>query len=182
MLFLKELVQQCRFVCDHLNFRWLKQSGISLGSERKQRTLCKELIGHNLEVELACSSWLRGEMKSDYADISSSLQKSSNSWNKMRCTFVCYSIHLIICSYIWKANSHGVKAWYQWWNLDQAGCWQRRWLFQSELTNCEHSHTKFIHNTCMLSLFEADDTPANCHLALDRFEAEVVAISTIKWK
>eukprot|EP00731_Ephydatia_muelleri_P038374 Em0736g4a len=31
---------------------WLKQSGVCLGSERKQRALCKELIGDNLEVEL----------------------------------------------------------------------------------------------------------------------------------
>ena len=34
------------------NFR-LKQSGVYLGSERKQHALCKELIGDNLEVELA---------------------------------------------------------------------------------------------------------------------------------
>ena len=34
-------------------YRWLKQSGVCLGSERKQRALCKELIGDNLEVELA---------------------------------------------------------------------------------------------------------------------------------
>ena len=34
-------------------YRWLKQSGVCLGSERKQHALCKELIGNNLEVELA---------------------------------------------------------------------------------------------------------------------------------
>eukprot|EP00731_Ephydatia_muelleri_P002438 Em0001g2438a len=33
--------------------RWLKHSGISIGSERKHRALCRELIGDNLEVELA---------------------------------------------------------------------------------------------------------------------------------
>ncbi|KAL5515747.1 hypothetical protein EMCRGX_G000956 [Ephydatia muelleri] len=33
--------------------RWLKHSGISFGSERKHRALCRELIGDNLEVELA---------------------------------------------------------------------------------------------------------------------------------
>ncbi|KAL5482018.1 hypothetical protein EMCRGX_G022297 [Ephydatia muelleri] len=37
--------------------RWLKQSGVCLGSERKQRALCKELIGDNLEVELALFSF-----------------------------------------------------------------------------------------------------------------------------
>eukprot|EP00731_Ephydatia_muelleri_P016628 Em0009g1052a len=36
---------------------WLKQSGVCLGSERKQRALCKELIGDNLEVELALFSF-----------------------------------------------------------------------------------------------------------------------------
>eukprot|EP00731_Ephydatia_muelleri_P022264 Em0014g855a len=33
--------------------RWLKHSGISFGSERKHRALCRELIRDNLEVELA---------------------------------------------------------------------------------------------------------------------------------
>eukprot|EP00731_Ephydatia_muelleri_P019270 Em0012g95a len=33
--------------------RWLKHSGVSFGSERKHRALCRELIGDNLEVELA---------------------------------------------------------------------------------------------------------------------------------
>eukprot|EP00731_Ephydatia_muelleri_P033140 Em0025g96a len=37
----------------NLNFRWLKHSGISFGSEQKHRALCRELIGDNLEVELA---------------------------------------------------------------------------------------------------------------------------------
>ena len=37
----------------NFNFRWLKHSGISFGSERKHRALCRELIGDNLEVELA---------------------------------------------------------------------------------------------------------------------------------
>ena len=34
-------------------YRWLNQSGVCLGSERKQSAVCKELIGDNLEVELA---------------------------------------------------------------------------------------------------------------------------------
>ena len=33
--------------------RWLKQAGVYLGSERKQRALSNELVGDNLEVELA---------------------------------------------------------------------------------------------------------------------------------
>ena len=37
----------------NFNFRWLKHSGISFGSERTHRALCRELIGDNLEVELA---------------------------------------------------------------------------------------------------------------------------------
>ena len=37
----------------NFNFRWLKHSGISFDSERKHRALCRELIGDNLEVELA---------------------------------------------------------------------------------------------------------------------------------
>ena len=37
----------------NFNFRWLKHSSISLGSERKHCALCRELIGDNLEVELA---------------------------------------------------------------------------------------------------------------------------------
>ena len=35
-----------------LTFRWLKHSGVYLGSEKKQRALSRELIGDNLEVEL----------------------------------------------------------------------------------------------------------------------------------
>ena len=41
------------FIYLNSNFRWLKHSGISFGSERKHRALCRELIGDNLEVELA---------------------------------------------------------------------------------------------------------------------------------
>ena len=34
-------------------YRWLKLSGVHLSSEGKQRALCKEMLGDNLEVELA---------------------------------------------------------------------------------------------------------------------------------
>ena len=41
------------YIYFNFNFRWLKHSGISFGSERKHRALCRELIRDNLEVELA---------------------------------------------------------------------------------------------------------------------------------
>lgn len=34
-----------------MTFRWLTQWGIALGSEKKQRTVAKELLGNNLEAE-----------------------------------------------------------------------------------------------------------------------------------
>ena len=39
-----------------------------------------------------------------------------------------------------------------------------------------------VHNTCVFSYFEADDTRTNLHVALDRFRAEVTALHTMKWK
>ena len=39
-----------------------------------------------------------------------------------------------------------------------------------------------VHNTCVFSCFEADDTVTNLHVhvALDRFRGEVTHISTMK--
>ena len=34
------------------SFRWLKETGVSLGAEKKQRVLSNYLVGDNLEVEL----------------------------------------------------------------------------------------------------------------------------------
>ena len=34
------------------SFSWLKEAGVSLGAERKQRVLSNHLVGDNLEVEL----------------------------------------------------------------------------------------------------------------------------------
>ena len=39
-----------------------------------------------------------------------------------------------------------------------------------------------VHNTCVFSCFEADDTVTNLHVALDRFRGEVTHIGTMKWK
>lgn len=39
-----------------------------------------------------------------------------------------------------------------------------------------------VHNTCVFSCFEADDTVTDLHVALDRFRSEVDHISTMKWR
>ena len=39
-----------------------------------------------------------------------------------------------------------------------------------------------VHNTCVFSCFEADDTVTNLHVALDRFRSEVDHISRMKWR
>ena len=39
-----------------------------------------------------------------------------------------------------------------------------------------------VHNTCVFSSFEADDTVTNLHVALDRFRSEVDHIRTMKWR
>ena len=40
-----------------LDYRWLKQAGVYVGSERKQRALSNKLVGDNLEVELGLFSF-----------------------------------------------------------------------------------------------------------------------------
>ena len=75
----------------NFNFRWLKHSGISFGSERKHRALCRELIRDNLEVELAPFSFkladggeeIRGAAHAYYTQ--PHLQRSPNFLNRMRC-------------------------------------------------------------------------------------------------
>ena len=37
-----------------------------------------------------------------------------------------------------------------------------------------------VHNTCVFSCFEADDTLVNLHVALDRYKDEVAEIKTMK--
>ena len=39
-----------------------------------------------------------------------------------------------------------------------------------------------VHNTCVFSCFEAEDTRTNLHVALDRFRAEVTALHIMKLK
>ena len=102
----------------NFNFRWLKHSGMSFGSERKHRALCRELIGDNLEVELAPFFFkladggeeIRGAA---HAYTPSLLQRSPNFWNRMRCMIkgsLCVIEHEWNCFYLGKAHSHGMKA------------------------------------------------------------------------
>ena len=99
----------------NLNFRWLKHSGISFGSEQKHRALCRELIGDNLEVELAPFSFKladggEGQLMPIHP---ASLQRSPNFWNRMRCMIkgsLCVIEHEWNCFYLGKAHSHGMKA------------------------------------------------------------------------
>ena len=73
----------------NFNFRWLKHSGISFGSERKHHALCRELIGDNLEVELAPFSFKLADGGEEIGQLMpihpASLQRSPNFWNRMRC-------------------------------------------------------------------------------------------------
>ena len=46
-----------------------------------------------------------------------------------------------------------------------------------------NTHTpNSVYNTCEFSCFKADNTLANLHVALDRFNEEVAEIITMKWK
>ena len=70
--------------------RWLKQAGVYLGSERKQRALSNELVGDNLEVELAPFSFklsnggeeLRGAA---FALHPVSQRRLFSFWSRMKC-------------------------------------------------------------------------------------------------
>ena len=70
--------------------RWLKSSGVSLSSERKQRIIAKEQIGDNLETENApfSSSISLVEGRKLEQQHTPSFQtwstKSFNFWNKMK--------------------------------------------------------------------------------------------------
>ena len=39
-----------------------------------------------------------------------------------------------------------------------------------------------IYNTCVFASFEAQDTIANLHIALDRYKEEVVTLAASQWK
>jgi len=50
--------------------------------------------------------------------------------------------------------------------------------FQIVNTSCPNS----IYSTCVFACFEAQDTIANLHIALDRFKEEVVTLAVSQWK
>ena len=50
--------------------------------------------------------------------------------------------------------------------------------FQIDNTSTPNS----IYNTCVFACFEAQDTIANLHIALDRYKEEVVSLAASQWK
>eukprot|EP00731_Ephydatia_muelleri_P029391 Em0020g1035a len=152
--------------------RWLKQSGVCLGSERKQRALCKELIGDNLEVELAPFSF-----------------KLPNGEEGLRGAAYGYTPNLTskIVQLLEQNEKEGKLTWHGgiipndqiWIKLGgDKGGGLFKMIFQIVNTPKPNS----VHNTCVFSCFEADDTVTNLHVALDRFRSEVDHISRMKWR
>ncbi|KAL5496438.1 hypothetical protein EMCRGX_G012721 [Ephydatia muelleri] len=106
--------------------RWLAHSGVQLASEKKLRLIAKEMIGENLEAEIAPFCFSRTSCE-----------------DEIRAAAYAYTPSLI-----------------------------------QKVTNLIDENE----STCVFACFEAQDTIANLHIALDRFKEEVVTLAVSQWK
>eukprot|EP00731_Ephydatia_muelleri_P033241 Em0026g61a len=131
------------------------KSMLGIPCERKQHALCKELIGDNLEVELAPFSFklpngeegLRGAAYGYTPNLTSKIVEQNEKEGKLT-----WHGGIIPNDQIW------IKL-----GGDKGGG-----LFKMIFQILNTPKPNSVHNTCVFSCFEADDTVTNLHVALDR--------------
>ena len=162
--------------------RWLKEWGVSLSSEKKQRVVAREIIGENLEAEAVPFTF--------------SLKRGGE---EIRAAALCYVPELLdkVVSLLEENDKYVYRLCTRISNYNLAFRVGR--LTQPEFVPSDEVWVKLggdkggssfkmnfqivnVQNTCVFTAFEAPDSKTNLHLTLTRYHEAVKHMQTYTWR
>ncbi|KAL5463613.1 hypothetical protein EMCRGX_G032527 [Ephydatia muelleri] len=155
--------------------RWLKASGVAISCEESMRDIAREVIGDNLNGEMAPFSF-----------------PAYDGGEEVRAAPHVFipNLNQKIIQLLEENDSTGQLTWHEgiipksevWIKLggDKGGDVLNTFKMNFQIVNVAAPNS--VHNTCVFSCFEAADSITNLHCALDRFRSQIDHLQEMKWR